>query len=88
MTSPLLHRLGALLCGAVYFPLGLVWAYGAALVVVPVAGLGCWLLRRADWLERSRGDVITPAQARLRLIVWWMLGTGVVASVVALVATR
>ncbi len=88
MTTLLYHRLGAMLCGVIYFPLGLVWAYGIALVILPVAGLGFWLLRRADRLEKARGLTITPFQARLRLIGQWLLGAGMVASAAAGVATR
>ncbi|HEX2862534.1 MAG TPA: hypothetical protein VHN79_12885 [Lacunisphaera sp.] len=86
--TPLAFRAGALVCGLAYFPLGLVWAYGFALIALPVALLGFWLLRRADQFEAASGVKRPRAQARLRYAVRWLLGVGLVASATALVLTR
>lgn len=81
-------RLAALGCGLLYLPAGLVWAYGLALLALPLAGLGFWLLRRADRLEQAGGETTTPAQVRLRATARWILFAGLAASAVSLAATR
>jgi hypothetical protein len=88
MSAPLAHRLGALLCGALYFPLGLAWAYGLALLFLPVVGLGFWLLRRADRFEAAEGLAPSVGELRLRAAARGLLWTGLAASAVALVLTR
>lgn len=90
MTSraPFFCRLGALVCGLVYLPLGLVWAYGLALVALLVFGVGLWLLRRADRLDRNAGNATTRGQVRLRMAARWVLFAGLGASIVSFALTR
>ena len=81
-------RAGALACAVIYFPTGLVWAYGLALFALPVAALAFWLLRKAERLEIVGGLVPSRAQARLVVLVKGLLLAGMAASAAALVLTR
>lgn len=88
MPAPLASRLGALICGVLYLPLGLVWAYGVAVVFLPLPLIGFWLLYRADREEARLGIALTKVQARLRAFARGVLFTALAVSVVALIVTR
>ena len=48
MNSAILLRVSALVLGLLALPLGLVWAYWIALLVLPLGGAGLLLLRAAE----------------------------------------
>jgi hypothetical protein len=81
---PPFYRCAALGCGLLYFPCGLVWAYGLALLALPLVGLGFWLLRQAAHREtRADGEM-----GGLHAVARGVLILGLVASFIALVATK
>lgn len=86
--TPVFLRSAALVCGLLYFPCGLVWAYGFALAALPLALAGFWLLRAAARREAQAGVPPAAGMRRLHAIARVVLIAGVVASVVALVATK
>lgn len=88
VSNPSFLRIAALLLGLVYLPLGLVWAYGLALMVLPLALAGFWFLRAADRRDEQAGIAATPGQQRLRGFARGLLFAGLAASAVALAATR
>jgi hypothetical protein len=88
MNPPLALRLGALVCGLVYLPLGLVWAYGLALAALPLGAAGWWLNRRARHLETAAGTPPEVGQRTLDRLVRAILIAGFAASAVALGLTR
>ncbi len=87
-SSVMACRLGAIICGVAYFPLGLVWAYGMALLALPLAAAGFLLLRIADRRETHAGLTRTRAQQRWRTIGFGVLLAGLMASVGSLIVTR
>ena len=82
------YRIDALICALLYLPFSLVWAYGIALFALPLALLGFWLLRRAAHIEGNAGEAPGKSQRRLHVSAHTLLVLGVVASLVALVATK
>jgi hypothetical protein len=65
MNSALLARVSALLLGFLALPLGLVWAYWIALLVLPLSITGWLLLRFAE--GRSPRHAAKPLERRLHV---------------------
>jgi hypothetical protein len=88
MRASLLHRIVALLFGLVYLPLGLVWAYWFALLVMPLGLLGLGLLRIAE--RRAPRAECGVGERRLHqaalVVVWMAFAASLVALGVMLVA--
>jgi hypothetical protein len=82
MRASLLLRIVALLLGLVYLPLGLVWAYWFALLVMPLGLLGLWLLRIAE--RRAPRVECGIGERRLHQAALFVIWMAFVASLVAL----
>ena len=82
MRASLLLRIVALLLGLVYLPLGLVWAYWFALLVMPLGLLGLGLLRIAE--RRVPRVECGIGERRLHQAALFVIWTAFVASLVAL----
>ena len=82
------YRIDALICAMLYFPCGLVWAYGLALFALPLVPLGFWLLDRAARIDESNDVVPDRAQQQLHATAQTLLIMGLVASLVSLVVTK
>jgi hypothetical protein len=86
MRASLLLRLAALLFGLVYLPLGTVWAWWVAGIVLPVGLLGLWLLRLAE--RRAPRATCAPGERRLHQGALAVLVLAFVASGVSLGLAR
>lgn len=82
MRNSLLLRIVALVLGLVYLPLGLVWAYWFALVVMPLGLLGLGLLRIAE--RRAPRVECGTGERRLHQAALFVLWTAFAASLAAL----
>jgi hypothetical protein len=82
MRNSLLLRIAALILGLVYLPLGLVWAYWFALVVMPLGLLGLGLLRIAE--RRAPQAECGTGERRVHQAALFVLGAAFGASLVAL----
>jgi hypothetical protein len=84
MRSAVLLRGSALLLGVLAVPLGLVWAYWIALLVLPLGGGGLLLLRAAE--RRAPRDAARPAERRLHMAALGVIWLSFAASAIALAA--
>ena len=81
-------RGSALVLGLLAMPLGLVWAYWIALLVLPLGGSGLLLLRIAE--RRAPRAAARPAERRLHMaalgVIWLSLAVSSVALAAVLIA--
>ena len=84
MNSAILLRVSALVLGLLALPLGLVWAYWIALLVLPLGGAGLLLLRAAE--RRAPRQAAKPAERRLHMVAAGVIWLSFAASATALAA--
>ena len=84
MNSAILLRVSALVLGLLALPLGLVWAYWIALLVLPLGGAGLLLLRAAE--RPAPRQAAKPAERRLHMVAAGVIWLSFAASATALAA--
>jgi hypothetical protein len=84
MNSALFARVSALVLGLLALPLGLVWAYWIALLVLPLGGAGLLLLRAAE--RHAPRQAAKSAERRLHMVAAGVIWLSFAASATALAA--
>jgi predicted metal-binding membrane protein len=86
MNKPL--HAAALGCAAIAFVLGLVWAYGTALLAIPFAALALWLRRLARERTSVANETLSTSDRFLDRATVAILVAAAVASLISLALTR